>query len=165
MSTCISPHGEYGAHDPYGPNDLAGPPFECSRCHLFDEDAALRKIAELEDAAVNVTDPTSEPDPRRWGSVIHGEHAGSRVYWDASLHARHENAWISLDRQHRFSADMVRGDADVSEPGLREQVTGLGFTLRRLALRVESLEKETRDLSRLRTRVAELEAKVGQPEP
>lgn len=51
MSACVSSHGEYSAHDPYGPNDLAGPPFECAKCHLFDEDAALRRIAELEDAA------------------------------------------------------------------------------------------------------------------
>lgn len=44
MSVCVSSHGEYSAHEP-GEETAR---FVCQLCRVFDEDAALARIAELE---------------------------------------------------------------------------------------------------------------------
>lgn len=62
-------------------------------------------------------DPTTIPQPRRWGRVIRGQHIGERVYWDASLYARDENAWTNIDRTRRFSDDQVTADRRISRDG------------------------------------------------
>jgi hypothetical protein len=63
-----------------------------------------------------VVDPTTIPQPRRWGTAIRGPFAGERVYWDQGLHDRHENAWTNVPRSRRYSPDMVKGDRKEPQP-------------------------------------------------
>lgn len=44
MSACISSHGEYSSHTP------SDEPFVCSRCAVFDEDAAMKEITALRES-------------------------------------------------------------------------------------------------------------------
>jgi hypothetical protein len=57
-----------------------------------------------------LVDPSTIPDPRRWGTVIETR---ERVYWDAGYAARGENAWTNVERTKRFSADRVRADEKI----------------------------------------------------
>lgn len=66
----------------------------------------------MEPVSPGEVDPTTIPQPRRWGTVIRGQYRGERVYWDAGLHARGENAWTNAAHTRRFSADQVRGDRE-----------------------------------------------------
>lgn len=84
-------------------------------------------------------DPTTIPDPRRWGTEFRTSKR-QRVYWDASLHARHENAWTNIARTERFSADCVRGDADRPPKTWRAEVA-------QLRLQAEQLMAEARRLA------------------
>lgn len=46
MSVCVSRHGEYSSHEHGSSGDSR---FVCQLCGVFDEEAALRRIVELEE--------------------------------------------------------------------------------------------------------------------
>jgi hypothetical protein len=87
---------------------------------------------------VTVEDPTATPDPRRWGTEFRTGKF-QRVYWDASLHARRENAWTNLARTDRFTPEDVRGDAKVAERGQSAEIARLQLEVERLRARIAEL--------------------------
>lgn len=58
MSACISSHGEYSEHE-HGDEGRAR--FVCQLCGVFDEEAALQRIADLENQQ---TDAPRDPRNR-----------------------------------------------------------------------------------------------------